>query len=150
MTQSDLNQMIESALSVLGYELVGVERKGRDGQALLRIYIDSPSGVTIADVEKASRQISAVLDVEDPISSSYQLEVSSPGLDRPLFVLAHFEKYVGREIKCRLRHGVAGRRHYRGVLQQVDGNTISLLIDNEEVVKLAFVEIEKANLVPEF
>ena len=107
---------------------------------------------TIDAITKISRQISAVLDVEDPISGRYDLEVSSPGLDRPLYQLAHYQRFVDEKIKLRLRvpKGDDNRRNYTGHLQSVQDGKIVLTLDDESQVTFDFDEIEKGNLVPEF
>ncbi|MEN9461286.1 MAG: ribosome maturation factor RimP, partial [Pseudomonadota bacterium] len=107
MLDTALQQLFEPAVTALGYELVGVERLsfGRRG-ALLRVYIDSPTGITVDDCGRVSHQISGILDVEEPIKSDYTLEVSSPGLDRPLFALEHYVRFVGKEVSLRLHRPI--------------------------------------------
>ena len=87
-----LRDSLASIVEALGYEFVGSEIVGQGKHAVLRIYIDSENGITIDDCSKVSYQVSAMLDVEDPIRGEYDLEVSSPGIDRPLFELSHFKK----------------------------------------------------------
>ena len=109
---AELRKLLEPAVSALGFELVGVEFvSGRRG--LLRLYIDSEDGVTIDDCQAVSHQVSGLLDVEDPIQGQYSLEVSSPGLDRPLFRAADFERFAGHEVSLRLVAPVEGRRKFR-------------------------------------
>jgi ribosome maturation factor RimP len=122
-------------------------RKHNTG-ALLRIYIDTEAGVTVDDCTKVSRQVSAMLDVEDPIQGHYTLEVSSPGLDRPLFEIAHYQKFVGRELKIRLYTPLDGRRNFVGTLLRVEEATITLLVEQTEV-EMSFSDIEKAKLIPD-
>jgi ribosome maturation factor RimP len=145
-----LQQLFEPAVTALGYELVGVERLsfGRKG-ALLRVYIDSPTGVTVDDCGRVSHQISGILDVEDPIKGDYTLEVSSPGLDRPLFTLDHYIRFVGREVNLRLHRPIGTRRNFTGVIARIEGQHIILTIDQNEQT-FAYDAIEKARLVPEF
>jgi ribosome maturation factor RimP len=136
-----LQQMLEPVIESLGYELLLLEY-APSHNALLRLYIDSPGGITLDDCEKVSREVSGVLDVENPISSNYRLEVSSPGLDRPLVKVSHFERYVGQEIKVQLLQPVAGRRRFAGnrlTLRTLDGD-----------VELDISSIERARLVPPF
>lgn len=144
-----LDQMLSSAVSILGYEYWGCElfRQGR--YSLLRVYIEKENGVTLEDCEQASRQISAVLDVEDPIPGGYTLEVSSPGMDRPLFTNEQYQRFIGQKVKLRLRTPINNRRNYQGELQAVSNETITVMGDGETWV-LPLAEIEKANLVPEF
>lgn len=144
-----LDEIIKSALKVLGLELVGVDMHTQTSRKVLRIYIDKQDGgVSIDDCELASRQIGAVLDVEDPFSGGYNLEVSSPGLDRPLFTQEHYEKYIGSRVKIRLRLPLDGRRNFVGDIKAVQGDNITIVV-GDDTFELAFSNIEKANLVPE-
>ena len=142
--------MVRGAVEALGYELVGVELLSRPKAGhLLRVYIDSPDGVGLSDCEKVSHQVSGVLDVEDPIRGEYALEVSSPGLDRPLFELAHFERYVGETARLKMSVAIDGRSNYKGTILEVDGADVVLQV-NGESVRLPFAQIASARLVPEF
>ncbi|MHB1949286.1 MAG: ribosome maturation factor RimP [Gammaproteobacteria bacterium] len=143
---TSLRDLLASVVTSLGYESVGTELISQGRGSLLRVYIDSEQGITVDDCSKVSYQVSAMLDVEDPIRSQYTLEISSPGLDRPLFELAHFEKYVGNKVKIRLMAPIDNRRNLVGVLMRVEGKNIHLLIDTEELV-VPFSEIEKAKLI---
>ena len=143
-----LNKILAPVVEGLGYEYVGLEYNPASGHSLLRIYIDHQDGITVDDCATTSRQVSAVLDVEDPIASEYTLEVSSPGLDRPLFIAKHFQQFIGERVKCRLRFHDNGRRNFTGELLQANDTTIVLNIDNEEI-ELVIENIEKANLIPE-
>ncbi len=143
---AQLNKMFAPVVEGLGYEFVGLEYRSGSSPALLRIYIDHENGIGVDDCAKASRQISAVLDVEDPIKGEYTLEVSSPGLDRPLFVAAHYQKFIGEMIKCKLRMPFNGRRNFTGRLLEANEKSITLSIDNESI-ELFIDDIEKANLV---
>ncbi|MEN9849772.1 MAG: ribosome maturation factor RimP [Pseudomonadota bacterium] len=150
MLDTTLQQLFEPAVTALGYELVGVERLsfGRRG-ALLRVYIDSPTGVTVDDCGRVSHQISGILDVEEPIKSDYTLEVSSPGLDRPLFALEHYVRFVGKEVSLRLHRPIGTRRGFTGVIARVEGENIILIVDGNEQT-FPYDSIEKARIVPEF
>lgn len=139
-----LNDRLAELINAMGYEFIGVEWSG----IILRVYIDHSKGVTIDDCTKVSYQISGMLDVEDWISSKYSLEVSSPGLDRPLFQLAHYQPQIGERLSIRLIRPMAKRRKFVGILLRVEGNDIHLLVDAEEVV-LPFSDIEKANVIAE-
>ena len=116
---------------------------------LLRIYIDHEDGIGLADCEKVSHQVSGVLEVEDPIRGGYVLEVSSPGLDRPLFEKAHFERFVGEVARIRLHAAVKGRSNFKGTILEVDGDDVVLEMD-EERVRLPFAQISSARLVHQF
>jgi ribosome maturation factor RimP len=144
-----LEELLMPAVSALGYELLGVERIQNGRRGLLRVYIDQESGISVEDCEKVSHQVSGVLDVEDPIKSAYTLEVSSPGLDRPLFKRAHFEKFIGHDIKVRLSKPLNNRRVFNGTLQNVIDNDIMIMVDGT-AYQLTLGNIEKANLVAKF
>lgn len=137
--------MLRPAIEVLDLELWGIEYLTKGRSALLRVYIDSAEGVTIDDCEKVSRQISAILDVEDPIAGEYTLEVSSPGLDRPLFAAEQYTDYVGEVINVRLSSPIDGRRKFKGVLNSADSQTLIMTVDNQPV-EIPFSQIEKANV----
>lgn len=143
-----LQQLVSSVVTAMGYELVGVEYLPRGGAALVRIFIDSATGITLSDCEKVSHQVSGVLDVEDPIAVPFTLEVSSPGLDRPLFSAAQFAQFAGREVRIRLHAPEEGRRNFRGHIISVSGDDVRMNVDGVEFT-LPVSSVEKANLVPE-
>ena len=143
-----LQTLIEPSLTALGYELVGVEYVPGRKAGLLRVYIDSPDGITLEDCERASHQISGVLDVEDPIHREYTLEVSSPGLDRPLFTAAHFERFAGQQVRVKLAVPVDGRRNVSGALQGVVDGKVVIREEGVEI-RLPLEAIGKAQLIPE-
>lgn len=149
VTEVELEEIIKSALKVLDFEYVGSEMRMQTGRQFLRIFIDKDGGVTIDDCERASRQISALLDVEDPYAGHYNLEVSSPGLDRPLFEREHFERFVGARAKIRLKLPQNSRRNFLGVIKAVEADNVILVVD-DDTFELPLSNIEKANLVPEF
>jgi len=144
-----LEQIIESGVSALSYELVAVEYVPRQGNSMLRVYIDSPDGITLEDCEKASRQLSALLDVEDPISGRFTLEVSSPGIDRPLVKPAHFEKYCGERVKVSTHNLHLGRKRFTGQLTEVSETGIVVEVDGE-AYDLPFTDINNARLSPQW
>jgi len=141
--------MLEPAVNVMGCELVGIEFIPQGRRSLLRIYIDKADGVTIDDCSDVSHQVSGVLEVEDPIREHYTLEVSSPGLDRPLFKLEDFDRFSGRQVKLRLRLMVDGRRNFTGRILGVEGESVRLEVEGKPLA-FAIVDIDKARLVPEF
>src|SRR6185295_12927296 len=148
--RSRLRGMLQPGVEALGFELVDAELVGGGGSPTLRVYIDSPKGITVEDCADVSRQISAILDVEDPIPGSYTLEVSSPGLDRPLVTPEDFRKRLGETVKAKLRRpDLTGRRNFTGKLLEVRSEGIVLEVDNEQHV-LAFDVIDRARLVPKF
>jgi ribosome maturation factor RimP len=144
-----LTALVRTAVEPMGYELVGVELFQRGGGAhTLRVYIDHPRGITLDDCEAVSHQLSGVLDVEDPIPGNYDLEVSSPGLDRPLVFPEHFERFAGRRVKVRLAEKIEGRRNLDGVLVGAGAGVIRLQVAEREW-EIPLVTVESARLVPE-
>lgn len=144
-----LQALLAPVVEALGYQCWGVEFISQGRHSLLRVYIDHPDGILIEDCEKVSRQISGVLDVEDPISGEYTLEVSSPGMDRPLFTLEQFAAHVGAQVKIRLRSPYEGRRNFHGVLCGVEEQDVVVQVDNHEYL-LPIESIDKANIIPRF
>lgn len=149
MTGEELERVLAPGLSQLGFSLWGVEIAGSGRDTTVRVYIDTENGVTIDDCEKASRQISAELDVEDPFAGEYRLEVSSPGLDRRLFRIEQYAESVGETLDVRLVRAFEGRRRYVGVLVGVDDDEIALRMDDEEL-DLPIEWIRQARVVPRF
>lgn len=147
--QERLTQMFAPVVQSLGCELWGVEYVAQGKNSLLRVYIEKSDGVAVEDCENVSRQVSSILDVEDPIRSEYTLEVSSPGMDRPLFQLQQFEQSVGEQVTLRLRVAFEGRRRFKGLLKGVENDEVILEVDNEEYI-LPYELIDKANIVPQF
>jgi len=145
---SALHEKLLSLINSMGCEFVGGELMPQGGQMILRIYIDGEKGVTLDDCSRVSHQLSAMFDVEGPVQGRYILEVSSPGIDRPLFTLAHYQKHVGQEVKLKLHLPINQRRQYKGVLQQVTGADIHLLVEGiPQAVVVPFSAIDKGNLV---
>jgi ribosome maturation factor RimP len=145
-----LRQLLQPVVEALGCQLWGLELQAGGKTKLLRIYIDNADdGVGIEDCEKVSRQASAVLDVEDAINGEYILEVSSPGMDRPLYELSQYEQYLGEDISLRLRFPYEGRRNFKGRLSAVDGDEIVVVVTDHEFL-FPVEGIEKANVVPRF
>lgn len=141
-----ITELIGTTVQALGLELWGVELLQQGRYSLLRVYIEREEGVTIEDCEKVSRQVSALLDVEDPIAGEYTLEVSSPGVDRPLFSIEQYAQYVGSEVNLKLRRALEGRRKFKGQIIKVSGDIVGLLVEGTEY-DLEHSEIEKASIV---
>lgn len=150
MIDNKLQELLAPAITALGYELLGIERitQGKRG-TLLRVFIDCDEGITLDDCERVSHQVSGILDVEDPIVGKYILEVSSPGLDRPLFTLDHFSRFVGHKVSVKLRRPLDTRRNFSGVLQRIENNRIFIVVDQTEFA-LPYEQIERAHLVVDF
>jgi len=156
-----LNPVLQTRLAKLihsmGYEFVGYELIPQARKVIFRIYIDRDQGVassvgvvgvTLDDCSRVSYQVSAMMDVEDPIPGKYLLEVSSPGIDRPLFKLQDYRKYIGNNVKIRLYAPLYQRRQYRGMLIRVEGENIYLWMDDmKQEITLPFSAIEKANVI---
>ena len=140
--------LIDPAIGSLGYELVGVEYGDQGRGMLLRVYIDHEDGIKLDDCVAVSRRVSALLDVEDLIAGHYELEVSSPGLDRPLFTEAHYEQYLSHKAKIVMAIPQMGRKRFTGILKNISDGMIEIEVDNEIYV-LPIAEIASGRLVPE-
>jgi ribosome maturation factor RimP len=138
--------LIEPLLAQLGYELVELDYIPARGRGVLRIFIDKSGGIGLDDCERVSHEVSAILDIEDPIATAYTLEVSSPGDDRVLRTRAHFDRFVGSRVFVELTPR-EGRRRYTGTLRAVAEEGVALEVDRE-IVNLPFREIGKARLAP--
>ena len=150
VANSELKQLLGPVVEALGCELWGIELQAGGKTKLLRLYIDhAENGVGVDDCERVSRQASAVLDVEDAINGEYILEVSSPGMDRPLYELSQYEQFIGEDISLRLRFPYEGRRNFKGRLSGVDDDEIVLVVADHEFL-FPVEGIEKANVVPRF
>lgn len=147
--EQNLKEMLAPAIEDLGCELWGIECQRAGRFMTVRLFIDKEGGVGVEDCADVSRQVSAILDVEDPIADKYNLEVSSPGLDRPLFTLAQYERFVGQDILVHLRIPVSDRRKWQGKLEKIDNDMLTFIIDGQEQV-FVFGNIQKANIVPKF
>jgi len=145
----ELYELLEPGVRATGYELVTVELTGRGNSSLLRVYIDSPGGISVDDCARVSDQVSAILDVEDPIPDHYRLEVSSPGYDRPLCRQDHFEAVVGQKVRIKTSAPQSGRRGFTGVLTGVTPDSVSLEVDGEHY-EVQMDDIFRARLVPDF
>jgi len=150
MKHEAIEKLIAPLVDALDLELIGMEFAPHRGNALLRLYIDAKGRpVTIEDCEAVSRATSAALDAGDPIEGRYTLEVSSPGLDRPLFSAAQFERYLGQDVKLTVNVPVGGRRRFQGPIRSVRGERIAIEQDGNEI-EIEHGNVLKANLVPEF
>jgi len=147
---AQIREIAERVATSEGLELVDVEYLGRGPNAVLRIYLDKPGGITIGDCQSVSQQVGAVLDIEDVMDRSYTLEVSSPGLDRKLLKPADYQRFAGKLAKVVLRGPRQGQRRFQGRLLGIQGDKVQLDSGDGHVVELDFNEIENANLVVEF
>jgi len=148
MTGDELAKLLEPTIERLGYELSDLEVKlgGRGG--MVRIFIDHPDGISLDDCEKVSLAVSALLDVEDPLPGQYNLEVSSPGLDRKLTKVEHFHRFTGETLKVSMRFPIEGRKRFRGTLVSSDDENIVVEVDGEPY-SLPMATIDTARLVPD-
>jgi ribosome maturation factor RimP len=144
-----LVNLIEPIVEGLGYECVGIEYHPHPRHGLLRIYIDSANGILVDDCSKVSHQISGALDVEDPIQDNYQLEVSSPGTDRPFFYVHQFEQFIGSTVLVNMYQAIAGRKKITGIIEKVVDDIITLR-EADQVFEVPFDAMSKARLVPDY
>jgi len=147
-TRDELVEMLEPAIEAMGFELADLELNLGHSRGLLRLFIDREEGIDVDDCEAVSHQVSGLLDVEDLIAVDYRLEVSSPGLDRKLVKPEHFDRFVGRQIKTRLKRLIEGHRRVKGQLLSRDGETV-LVRSDSETIAISLNDIEVARLVPE-
>jgi ribosome maturation factor RimP len=144
-----LKELLEPVVESMECQLWGLEYFSQGRHSTVRLYIDKEGGVNLEDCEKVSRQASSVMDVEDPIAGEYTLEVSSPGMDRPLYTLEHFAAYTGEQVSIKLRSAFEGRRKFTGLLNGVEDDDVLVVVDDNEYL-LPLELIEKANIIPRF
>ncbi len=147
MTGDELAKLLEPAVERLGYELSDLEVKLGGKNGVVRVFIDRPDGIGLEDCEAVSRAVSALLDVEDPLPGHYNLEVSSPGMDRKLTKIKHFQRFTGEIVKVQMRFPIEGRRRFRGKLVSTDDENIVVDVDGESHT-LPMATIDTARLVP--
>ncbi len=145
-----LIRLLAPVVSGLGYELVGVEWDLSPRGRILRVYIDVEDGVTLADCERVSAQLSALLDVEDPIAGAYLLEVSSPGIDRPLFTLDQYRRFLGQKVQIRLRLPLEGQRRFKGEIARVEEDRVIIQSEEGQRIAIPYEAIDKARLIPDY
>ena len=149
MSEKELASLLAPLVEDLGYEYVGMEYQRQKDSALLRVYIDTPDGVDLDDCERVSREAAALLDVEDPVKGHYTLEISSPGLDRPLFTPEHYQRFVGEQVTLTTFAPVDGRRRFKGPLRAAGPEQVEIEQDGV-LVTLEMGNIAKARLVPDY
>ncbi len=149
--RENLQELLRPGVEALGFDLVGIDFHPREKNSLIRLYIDSTSdkGILLEDCAAVSRQVSGILEVEEPIAGRYTLEVSSPGLDRPLFEVSHFKQFLGQRSRVKMMIEVEGRKNFTGVIQAVSDSTVTLLVDEAEF-ELIVDDIKSARLVPKY
>lgn len=146
---AQVERLVGLAVDAEGYELVHVEYVPRGAASVLRLYIDRPGGVTLDDCQHISRHISVLLDVEDIIPHHYILEVSSPGIERPLFRQSDYERFAGREIRLTTSVKVEGRRNFSGLLCGIHGGVVEIESEGQ-IYRIPFGQVRRANLVYRF
>jgi len=144
--EQKLTDMLRPAVEETGKELLGIEFISAGNNSVLRLFIDHENGIDVDDCAEVSRQVGAILDVEDPISSEYNLEVSSPGIDKPLFDMAHFKSVIGETVNIKLSMPLNGRRKFKGTLVAIEDDILILDVDGSDY-ELVFKNVDKANLV---
>jgi len=148
-----LIELVEPVCRDSGYELVDLRYVLEQGGWVLRVFIDldppGPDAISFEDCERVSRALSALLDVEDPLPNAYRLEVSSPGVDRPLRTAEHFRRQLGNTVKVTMDRGLDGRRNFSGTVVHVDGDTVTLAADGQRH-QLPIDDIAAARLVPDW
>jgi len=145
---SELIELLEPVVTALGYEMLGIEYFRQKDGSMLRLYIDNDDGITIDDCSRVNHQVIGVLDVHDPIKEKYFLEISSPGLDRPLFTLEQFQRFIGEKVKMKLREKVEERRKIKGVIKAVEETAVVVSDDGVDYL-IPAEAIDSAHLVPE-
>lgn len=149
MKQDLLSELLAPVIEDMGFRFWGLEYMVRKADALLRVYIDHENGISVDDCANVSHEISGILDVEEPITMAYTLEVSSPGIDRILFNANQFSEFAGETVKIKFNQMVDGRRKVKGLIHAVAGNTITLDVDGEEF-DIDFDQIMRARIEPVF
>ena len=147
MGETGLNKLIEPLVEELGCELWGIEKLQQGRQVVLKIYIESAEGINVDDCARVSRQVSAILDVEDPIPGEYMLEVSSPGVERRLFKPEHFNVCKGEKVQITLRQAFDGRRKFKGLLCGLEDEEVVIRVDDAQEIVLPMDSIERARVL---
>jgi ribosome maturation factor RimP len=147
--QTHLWELFEPVVSGMGYELIEIEHFPNPKHGVLRLYIDKEDGVNVEDCSSVSRQISALIDVEDPVSGQFNLEISSPGLDRPLRRVKDFQRFTGSLVKIKTVVPMDGQRNFKGRLLKADEEVLVIETDTEEI-SMPMSAVDKARVVPEF
>ncbi len=147
--ENKIFQLLDSPISKMGYELSGCEYIAQGRNSILRLYVDKEGGINLDDCKEVMTFVNPLLDVEDLIQGKYNLEISSPGENRPLFSIEHFKRYIGREIQVKLAIPRDGRRNFKGELMNVNEKEVTISVDGKDI-SLELEMIDKANLVAKF
>jgi ribosome maturation factor RimP len=146
--QDKWHAVLDTVFEGTPFELVGVETSSGGKRTIVRIFIDKPGGINIDEITSLTRAISAILDVQEIIHGGYTLEVSSPGLDRPLFLPRHFQQQVGQKIALKSHVPIGDRQNFRGLLQKADDKGVQMDVDGQEYI-FPYTDIEKARVIPD-
>ena len=148
-SSTQIEQLIAPVVGDMGFEFWGLEYQTQSGSTLLRIFIEAEDGISVDHCAEVSRQLSLMLDVEDPIQGVYRLEVSSPGMARPFFTLDQYRRHIGFMVKVKLRFGFDGRKQFKGLLTGIENDEL-LIQEGEDEYCLPFEAIEKGSMIPQF
>lgn len=147
--EARIRDIIQAQVEEDGYELLHIEMRAEGGAPILRIYLDRPEGINIDDCAGTSKKIAVLLDVEDPVKDKYTLEVSSPGIERPLFTEKDYIRFLGKEIRLVTKNKIENQRRFRGQIESFENGVLDLLCDGR-TIRINYDEIKKANLVYDF
>lgn len=147
--EAKIRDIIQAQVEEDGYELLHIEMRPEGGASILRIYLDRPGGINIDDCAATSKKIAVLLDVEDPVTDKYTLEVSSPGIERPLFTEKDYIRFLGKEIRLVTKNKIENQRKFRGQIESFKNGVLDLLCDGQ-TIRINYDEIKKANLVYDF
>ena len=148
MVQNEIEQLLKPTIESMGYQLWGCEYLAQGKHSLLRVYIDKDDGIGIEDCQQVSHQVSALLDVEDPIPGNYSLEVSSPGIPRPLFSDWQYQRYTGQVVSLKVFKPISGKRKFTGIIVSANDSTLAIEVEGT-LQDFLFSNIVKANLMAE-
>jgi ribosome maturation factor RimP len=149
MLRDQLSALLEPLIEDLGYELVWLDHQPQGRGSLVRLYIDAVGGIDLGDCERVSREVSAALDVADPIPGNYRLEVSSPGSDRPLAKPEHFERFAGSRVRVQTHRPIDGRRRFVGQLKGLEAGHVVVEVDGVPF-RLPLEQVDRARLAPDY
>ena len=148
--QDKLQGILKSTVASIGYELWGYEFRSQSGGPLLCVFVEKDTGVLVDDCSRINRQLRAVLEVETNLGDQLTLEVSSPGIERTLYCLSHYQRYLGHRVKVRLARARDNCRNFIGVIEDIDEEEKVVIATEQETLHIALPEIEKARLLVEF
>ena len=141
---NEIYEMVKPIADELNYDIYHVEYVKENGELYLRIYIEKDGGITLSDCEALSRRVSDLMDEKDPIKDPYFLEVSSPGLNRPLFTEEHYKRFIGREVMVKFTKSVDGKKNIKGILKEV--NEDSIVVEADQLINIPKDKIKSVNI----